>query len=57
MDNVKRKQKGDCTMASFCDRQAAQCPEPEHKPDNVTDCNQGTQVGFLYSYIVIREQQ
>ena len=44
-DNVQCKHEGDCTMASFCDGQAAQCPEPEHKPDNVTDCNQGTQVG------------
>ena len=38
------KSDGDCTKASYCNGKAAQCPEPDHKPDNVTECNQGTQV-------------
>jgi len=44
LDNVKCKNEDDCTMAAFCNGQAATCPEPSHKPDNVTECNQGTQV-------------
>jgi len=43
-DQVKCKSDGDCTEASYCNGKAAQCPEPDHKPDNVTECNQGTQV-------------
>jgi disintegrin and metalloproteinase domain-containing protein 10 len=34
----------DCTHAAHCDGRQARCPEPEHKPDNVTECNKGTQV-------------
>jgi len=41
---VQCKNEDDCTEASFCDGNQAQCPEPDHKPDNITECNQGTQV-------------
>ena len=43
---VQCKNEDDCTAASFCDGRQAQCPDPEHKPDNVTECNQGTQVRY-----------
>lgn len=45
-DQIKCKNEDDCTMAAFCSGRQAQCPEPEHKPDNQTECNQGTQVSF-----------
>ena len=34
----------DCTEAARCDGTAAMCPNPAPKPDNVTECNEGTQV-------------
>ena len=46
VDDVQCSYEGDCTLASKCDGRAAQCPEPGHKPDNVTECNQGTQVSW-----------
>lgn len=38
------KHEGDCTDKSFCNGNNATCPKPPNKPDNVTECNQGTQV-------------
>ena len=38
------KAKQDCTSVSYCDGSAAQCPQAENMPDNVTECNEGTQV-------------
>ena len=46
VDDVQCSYEGDCTLASKCDGRAAQCPEPGHKPDNITECNQGTQVSL-----------
>ncbi len=43
-DQILCKNEDDCNRATFCNGRQAQCPEPEHKPDNVTECNQGTQV-------------
>ena len=34
----------DCTEDAFCNGRNATCPNPDPKPDNVTECNQGTQV-------------
>jgi len=34
----------DCTEVAYCDGRSAKCPEPEHKVDNETECNEGTQV-------------
>ena len=34
----------DCTDVALCDGTSAKCPEPGHKKDNVTECNDGTQV-------------
>jgi disintegrin and metalloproteinase domain-containing protein 10 len=34
----------DCTEDAFCNGRNATCPSPDPKPDNVTECNQGTQV-------------
>ena len=34
----------DCTDVARCDGSSAKCPEPGHKKDNVTECNDGTQV-------------
>ena len=34
----------DCTELAYCDGKSAKCPEPEHKVDNDTECNEGTQV-------------
>ena len=34
----------DCTESAFCNGRNATCPNPDPKPDNVTECNQGTQV-------------
>lgn len=44
LESIKCKNEDDCTTAAYCNGRQAQCPEPEHKPDNVTECNQGTQV-------------
>ena len=49
------KSDGDCTEASYCNGKAAQCPEPDHNPDNVTECNQGTQVSI--ALLVILDQK
>ncbi len=43
-DTVQCKGADDCTEASFCDGRQAQCPTPAFKRDNVTECNEGTQV-------------
>eukprot|EP00095_Tigriopus_kingsejongensis_P005881 maker-scaffold38_size502422-snap-gene-4.24 protein:Tk05881 transcript:maker-scaffold38_size502422-snap-gene-4.24-mRNA-1 annotation:"disintegrin and metalloproteinase domain-containing protein 10 isoform x3" len=43
-DRIQCKHEDDCTMASFCDGRQARCPRPLFKEDNVTECNQGTQV-------------
>ena len=48
VDKVQCSHEGDCTTAAFCNGRNAQCPEPDHKPDNVTECNQGTQVSFFF---------
>jgi len=34
----------DCTEVAFCDGTSAQCPRPQNKLDNETECNEGTQV-------------
>ena len=34
----------DCTDVARCNGGSAKCPEPGHKKDNVTECNDGTQV-------------
>ncbi|KAH9367376.1 hypothetical protein HPB48_010171 [Haemaphysalis longicornis] len=34
----------ECNEQSRCTGAQAQCPEPPHKPDHVTECNNGTQV-------------
>lgn len=34
----------DCTKEAHCNGRNATCPKPEPKPDNITECNQGTQV-------------
>ena len=52
VDDVQCSYEGDCTLASKCDGRAAQCPEPGHKPDNITECNQGTQVSLAQLRIV-----
>jgi len=38
------KSMDDCTDSAYCDGNNATCPKPPNKPDNVTECNQGTQV-------------
>jgi len=43
-EKIKCKGNQDCTKASFCDGNQAQCPIPAFKEDNVTECNEGTQV-------------
>ena len=43
-ESVQCKHEEDCTMSSKCDGQQAICPKPQAKPDNVTECNKGTQV-------------
>ena len=42
--NLLCKHEDDCTQASKCDGLQATCPLPQTKPDNVTECNEGTQV-------------
>ena len=41
---TKCKHMDDCTEDAFCNGRNATCPNPDPKPDNVTECNQGTQV-------------
>jgi len=43
-EDVMCKVEEDCTEAARCDGTAAMCPNPAPKPDNVTECNEGTQV-------------
>lgn len=43
-NNVQCKAEDDCTAPAFCNGERAKCPEPSFKPDNVTECNEGTQV-------------
>ncbi len=43
-EGVECKSEDDCTAAAVCDGRQAKCPEPDFKEDNVTECNQGTQV-------------
>jgi len=43
-DGVLCKGEEDCTKAASCNGTAAKCPDPSPKPDNVTECNEGTQV-------------
>ncbi len=43
-DHVQCKHEQDCTEAASCDGAQAKCPDPEAKPDNITECNEGTQV-------------
>lgn len=43
--DVLCKAEDDCTAAAVCGGDSARCPVPGFKPDNVTECNQGTQVG------------
>jgi len=43
-EDIQCKGNQDCTKASFCDGNQAQCPIPAFKEDNVTECNEGTQV-------------
>ena len=52
LDNIRCKNEDDCTRAAFCNGKAATCPEPSHKPDNVTECNQGTQVKLVLHYFI-----
>ena len=52
-DNVQCKGADDCTDAAFCDGNNATCPKPPNKPDNTTECNQGTQVLNLHSYFTM----
>jgi disintegrin and metalloproteinase domain-containing protein 10 len=47
-DSVKCKNEDDCTAEVKCDGRQAVCPEPRHKPDNITECNQNTQVCVLF---------
>ena len=42
----------DCTEKAFCNGRNATCPNPDPKPDNVTECNQGTQVCTLQIYLI-----
>ncbi|XP_059091577.1 disintegrin and metalloproteinase domain-containing protein 10-like isoform X2 [Tigriopus californicus] len=43
-ERVQCKNEDDCTMAATCDGQQARCPRPLFKPDNITECHEGTQV-------------
>ena len=43
-EKTKCKHMDDCTEDAFCNGRNATCPNPDPKPDNVTECNQGTQV-------------
>ena len=43
-EGVLCKHEDDCTMAAVCDGNQAPCPRPMYKPDNTTECNEGTQV-------------
>ena len=43
-ENVKCKNEDDCNQKAICNGLQSQCPEPSHKPDNITECNEGTQV-------------
>lgn len=45
---VTCKMDDDCTYAALCDGSQAKCPDPKIKPDNVTECNEGTQVYILH---------
>ena len=47
--NAQCKGEDDCTAAAVCDGQQAKCPEPKFKPDNVTECNEGTQVDLGFT--------
>ncbi len=43
-EKVRCAHEQDCTEAAVCDGRQARCPRPEAKEDNVTECNEGTQV-------------
>lgn len=51
------KGEDECTRSSVCDGNQATCPKPDFKPDNLTECNEGTQVcqaGECKSSICVR---
>jgi len=43
-ENILCKGEEDCTQAATCNGTVAKCPDPRPKPDNQTECNEGTQV-------------
>ncbi len=45
-ERVRCAHERDCTEPAVCDGRQAQCPAPQAKRDNDTECNEGTQVGI-----------
>eukprot|EP00096_Caligus_rogercresseyi_P006998 TRINITY_DN2419_c0_g1_i1.p1 TRINITY_DN2419_c0_g1~~TRINITY_DN2419_c0_g1_i1.p1 ORF type:complete len:912 (+),score=234.10 TRINITY_DN2419_c0_g1_i1:255-2990(+) len=43
-NRIQCKGDDDCTEAAVCNGLQATCPDARFKPDNVTECNEGTQV-------------
>ena len=56
-EKIKCKGNQDCTKASFCDGNQAQCPIPAFKEDNVTECNEGTQVRMLEIFFTNKKNE
>ena len=50
------KSMDDCTDSAYCNGNNATCPKPPNKPDNVTECNQGTQVKINVTFKCLKKE-